>query len=98
MYFCWSFTFLAEISCFKAEKPKMNEKLKWILVKGGLCFALISYVWQVHIKEDTIPFGSGGGLVFISIIMGLAWGLLCITGSEKINWIYKFLHKNRTLF
>ena len=26
---------MAEISCFKAEKPKMNEKLKWILVKGG---------------------------------------------------------------
>lgn len=69
---------MAEISCFKAEKSKMNEKFKWILVRGGLCFglsfALISYVWQVHIKKETIPFGSVGGLVFISIIMGLAWG------------------------
>ena len=87
MYFCWSFTFLAEISCFKAEKPKMNEKFKWILVRGGLyfglSFALISYVWQVHIKEDTIPFGSGGGLVFISIIMGLAWGAI------MYNWVGK---------
>ena len=87
MYFCWSFTFLAEISCFKAEKPKMNEKFKWILVRDGLCFglsfALISYVWQVHIKEDTIPFGSGGGLVFISIIMGLAWG------AAMYNWVGK---------
>ena len=65
----------------------MNEKFKWILVRGGLCFglsfALISYVWQVHIKEDTIPFGSGGGLVFISIIMGLAWGAI------MYNWVGK---------
>ncbi len=87
MYFCWSFTFLAEISCFKAEKPKMNEKFKWILVRGGLyfglSFALISYVWQVHIKKDTIPFGSGGGLVFISIIMGLAWG------AAMYHWVGK---------
>ena len=78
---------MAEISCFKAEKPKMNEKFKWILVRGGLCFglsfALISYVWQVHIREDTIPFGSGGGLVFISIIMGLAWGAI------MYNWVGK---------
>ena len=87
MYFCWGFTFLAEISCFKVEKSKMNEKLKWILVKGGLCFwlsfALISYIWQVHIKEETIPFGSGGGLVFISIIMGLVWG------TAMYNWFGK---------
>jgi len=65
----------------------MNEKFKWILIRGGLCFglsfALISYVWQVHIKEDTIPFGSGGGLVFISIIMGLAWGAI------MYNWVGK---------
>ena len=78
---------MAEISCFKAEKPKMNEKFKWILVRGGLCFglsfALISYVWQVHIKEDTIPFGSGGGLVFISLIMWLAWG------AAMYNWVGK---------
>ena len=78
---------MAEISCFKAEKPKMNEKFKWILVRGGLyfglSFALISYVWQVHIKKDTIPFGSGGGLVFISIIMGLAWG------AAMYNWVGK---------
>ena len=65
MYFFFFFFFLAEISCFNAGNPKMNEILKWILVRGGLCFglsfALISYVWQVHIKEDTIPFGSVGG-------------------------------------
>ncbi|MBP8099202.1 MAG: hypothetical protein KAY26_01930 [Acinetobacter sp.] len=75
---------MAEISCFKAEKPKMNEKLKWILVKGGLCFALISYVWQVHIKEDTIPFGSvGGDWSLLVLLWGWLGGCYVSLGRKK---------------
>lgn len=61
----------------------MNEKLKWILVKGGLCFALISYVWQVHIKEDTIPFGSVGGIGLYQYYYGV--GL----GAAMYHWVGK---------
>lgn len=67
----------------------MNEKYKWILLKGGLgfgpSFAFLYYFLQVHIRNNTVPFGSITALFVISILLGLVWGtaMYNMLGKQK---------------